>query len=411
MTGKRRAALNRPSEAGWTVALSYVGISILLIGLFTLIGLVVDEHPAWIALPFGLALVSAGLAWLGRDSELTEISDCFAIVTILLAALGLRLLLDEVGGGLQDDISGLLLSLCVLLTGSWMAWLVRSPRAAALAALALTMLPLTIVSEIESLDPDVFDGGLGGLSNWELWSVFAATVALGGGALYLLERLQRLGAGLLQWGRLGASMGATLAVLALASVQGEALIDWLMLLLGWILTVWAVRTGRVELLLASGFLLVGALVGGLSNLGNEARLGLTIVGLFTTLQMTALEIAGPRVLGRLGDHWLTPFWEATLLIGGIAAAVVLAERSLGLAIIAIVWAVALLVAGGMRQRWLEVLFGVASVYAVGLTLLVAQFETSLGAVIGMLFLGLIMVAGAIIWRRRMQRLTLAEGGS
>ncbi len=402
-----RGAKPAPRGRG-AVALSYVGVSILLIGLFTLNERVVDGRPAWMALPFGLALVSAALAWWSRRAVLAELSDCLAIVTIIMAAVGVLALLDEVGGGALAIVT-LALSFCTVLVGSGMAWLARSPRAALLAALALTALPLVFVVEGDAFELEALDDGVQALAGWVLWGAFAATLALGGGAMFLLERLQRLEAGLRQWARLGASLGTAFAILALASVAGGPAIDWLALLLSWILAVWAVRRGQAELLPAAGLLLLGALVGGLSDLDSGARLGLTIAALITALQLTALERIGPRILDRLGDDWLTRCWEAALLVGGLVGAVFLAERSLELASVAVVWAVALLVAGALRQRWLEVLLGVASVYAVGFTLLIAQFESGLGEVLGVLFVGLLAVVGAIIWRRRQRGLTLVTG--
>ena len=95
-------------------------------------------------------------------------------------------------------------------------------------------------------------------------------------------------------------------------------------------------------------------------------------------------------------------WEAALLAGGVTAAAMLSIESEGLGAIGIVWALVLLIAGVVRQQRLELFFGVAGVYASGLTLVLGQYESDLGAIVGTLIFGMLVVAGAILWRRRIR---------
>jgi hypothetical protein len=384
-------------------AISYLGVSILLAGALMLIALISDGNDWSLALPFPLGAVAIGLTWLSVRSGLRALSDGFAGCSIVLITVGLGLWLDEVAGSGQESIGFLLLCLCVLLIGGWMIWLARSPIAAFLAAGALVLMPLSIAVEGAALDVGLYGSGVRTLADWALWSTFAAAVALGVGALLLLGRSRRwLEPDLAPWLRLGATLGAGAAILALAGASTEPVIDWMALLVGWIVTAWALRAGQIELLPASGLLLLGSLAGGLSDLDSGPRLGLVMVVLVTAVELTALGMAGRRWLGRLDDHWLTPLWKSSLLAGGVAAASVLASESEELAAIGIVWALVLLLAGVARQQRLELFFGVVGVYASGLTLVLGQYESSLGAIVGTLVFGLLIVAGAIVWRRRIR---------
>ena len=392
-------------------ALSYLGVSVVLVGVLMLSALLFDDGGAWIALPFVIGVVAAGLSWWSHGSDQQALADGFAGAAVLLIAVGLGWALDEVGEEGRESIGWLLICVCVLLTGGLMVRLVRSRIAVLLAALALSLMPAAIALEGDAFNAGIF-GDLRALEVWALWGAFATTLVVGAGALFLLEHSNRwLDANLEQWGRLGASFGLGLAILGLAGASPEPLIDWMSMLAGCAVTAWAFRRNRVELLPASAVLLTGALAGGLSDLGDGARIGLTLVVLFTALEVTALGMAGSRWLGRLAEHWLTPFWESALLAAGVAAAAVLAAESEELAAVGIVWALALLIAGVLRQRRLELFFGVVGVYAAGLTLVLGQFESSIGAIIGTLLFGALIVVGVIIWRRRGRRLTLIEADS
>lgn len=387
----------------WADAVSYLGVSILLVGALMLIALVSDGDDWSLALPFPLGAVAIGLTWLSVRSSLRALSDGFAGCSIVLITVGLGLWLDEVSRSGQESIGFLLLCLCVLLIGGWMVRLARSPIAVLLAAGALTVMPLAIAVEGDALDVGLYGSGIRTLADWALWSTFVAVLALGMGMLLLLQRSRRwLDPELLPWSRLGATLGTGAAILALAGASTEPAIDWMALLVGWVVTAWALRAGQIELLPASGLLLLGSLAGGLSDLDSGPRLGLVLVVLVTAVELTALGMAGRSWLGRLDDHWLTPLWKSALLAGGVAAASVLASEGEGLAAIGIVWALVLLLAGVARQQRLELFFGVVGVYASGLTLVLGQYESSLGAIVGTLVFGLLIVVGAIVWRRRVR---------
>lgn len=392
-------------------ALSYLGVSVALVAALMLSALTFEDGGAWIALPFIIGVVAATLSWWSHVSRQAALSDGFAGSAVVLIAVGLGWALDEASDVGQESIGWLLISLCVVLTAGLMTRLVGSRIAVSLATLALSLTPMAI-----AVSGDVFDAGIFGdpraLEAWALWATFATALVIGVAVLFALEHSQRwLSADLEPWARLGASLGLGLAVLILAGGSPEPLIDWFSMLAGWLVTAWAFRRNRVELLPASALLLVGALAGGLSDLGDGTRIGLTLVVLFTALELTALGMAGSRWLGQLADHWLTPLWESALLGGGVAAAAVLAAESEALAAIGIVWALVLLVAGVVQQRRLELFLGVVGVYAAGLTLVLGQFESSLGAIVGTLLFGLLIVFGAIIWRQRSRRLTLDEADS
>ncbi len=393
-------------------ALSYLGVSIVLVAALMLVALTLDDGSAWVAAPFAFALVMSALAiWTSRAQQLALADGCSGAGVVLIA-VGLLHLLDEVGGDGPESIAWLAVCLSIALSGAWLMRLVRSPLATFLCFGALTMLPLAVAVEGNALHAGIFGDGLRSLASWALWTAMATQAVVAVAALYIVGRTRRwLPDALRPYARLGASLGASVAMLGLAAASTAPYVDWLVMLVGWIVTAWALRSSRLELLPASALLLLGSLAGGLSDLGNGARIGLTIVVMITALELTALGMTGPRALGRLNDHWLTPLWKSALLAGGVVAASAMAANSVELAALGIIWAAALSIAGIVRERRAELVFGVIGVYASGLTLIIARFDTSFGAVVGTLVFGLLVVIGAIVWRRRVTALTLTEGHS
>lgn len=400
------------SSAGRLVdAFSYLGVSIVLVGALLGVGLMDSNDDGIVFLPLGMGLAAGILARLAWRSRLRAVSDGFAATTVILLSLALGLALDRVGNGDLYALGFFLICLCSSLIGGLMLRLVGSQLATLLAALALGLMPFSIAVEDDVLDV-IIDGGSSWHTGWQLWGTFAAVIAVGIVAQVAMFRPSRLlNAGVVPWARLGASLGTGVAILWLALSSPEAAMDWMSLLAGALVTILAFREARLELLPASAVLLLGSLAGGLSDLDSDLRLGLTIVVLFTALQITVIGVAGPRLLGTLGEHWLMPFWEAALLIGGVVAVSILAAENDALAAIGIVWGLLLLVAGVVRRQRLELFFGVVGVYATGLTLILGRLESNLGAVVATLVFGLLIVVGAIVWRRRARRLTLVEGDS
>ena len=404
----------RPGRSGRVADVAaYLGVSIAAIAALFLAGALFDD--GWGR--FGLTLV-AGVAaafaawWTGRASP-TALSDAWAGSAVALVALGVVVLLEDIGDDDQLWAGWLLISVIVIVSGAGMFALVRSRLALVAAAGGLAQLPIALAVEAGAFDGGIFDSyQQGSLDSWELWTTYVLVGLVSAALLFVIGRPNRwVDPSLTVWGRLGASIGAGLAILTLAGASTSPIIDWLVLLAGWVVTAWALRDGRAELLPASALLLIGALVGGLSDLGDGARLSLTILVLLTGVELTALGMVGPRLLGRLADHWLTPFWESALLIGGVTAAAVLAATSPELATVGIVWALIVLAAGLIYERRLAFAFGAIGVYAALLALVIDQFESSVAAAVGTLVFGLLVVLAGIVWRRRFGRLTVTAGRS
>ncbi len=393
-------------------SLSYLGVSIVLVGALLAVGLMDSSELGTIVLPLLIGLAAALLARIAWRSGLQALADGFAASGVILLTLALGFGLERVDdSGGQYAIGFFLICLCALLVGGGLARLARSRLAAFLAAVALCLMPFSIAADDNALNVLRY-GGAGDWSvGWELWGTLAAVVVVGLAAQIAMLRPSRLlDADAAPWARLGASLATGGAILWLAESSPEAALDWMSLLAGWLVTVLAFRQNRFELLPASALLLLGALVGGLSDLDSELHLGLTVVVLFTALQVTIVGMAGPQLLGALAEHWLLPFWQAALLTGGVVAVSILAADHAGLAAIGIIWGLFLLVAGVVRRQRLELCFGAAGVYGTGLALILGHLESSLGAVIATLALGLLIVAGAIIWRRQ-RGATVVEGAS
>ena len=391
-----RASANRLIDA-----LAYLGVSIVLVGALLAVGLMNSSEDGTIFLPLGMGLAAGLVAHRCWRSGLRAVSDGFAALAVVLLSVSLGFALERFGDGEQYPLGFFLICLCVLVVGGVMVRLVRSRLATFLAALALGLMPFSIAVEDHALDVLSYGDGLDWLTRWELWGTFAAVIAVGIVAqMALLHPSRLLDAEQAPWARLGASLATGAAILWLAAGSPAAVIDWMALLAGWLVTALAFRQNRFELLPASALLLLGSLAGGLSDIESELHLALTVVVLFTALQVTVLGMAGPRLLGPLARHWLMPFWQAALLIGGVVAVSILAVEHDELAAIGIIWGLSLLLAGFVRRQRLELFFGVVGVYATGLTLILGHLETSLGAAIATLAIGLLIVVAAIIWRRR-----------
>lgn len=394
---------SRSSASRLVEALSYLGVSIVLVGALLAVGLMHEQDDGIVMLPLAMGVIVAFLSWRAWRADLRAVSDGFAASTVILLTLALGLGLERIGDDSPYAIGFFLICLCAMLVGGMMARLVRSRLATLLAAAALGLAPVAIVVEDRALDVFLY-GGSAWVTGWELWGTFAAVVAVGGVAQVAMLRPSRLlDANAAPWARLGASMATGVAIVWLASSSPHEAIDWMSLLVGWLVTGLAFRQHRVELLPASALLLLGALAGGLSYLDSDLSFVLTIAVLFTALQVTMLGMAGPRLLGQLAEHWLMPFWQAALLTGGVVGVTVLAVEHDAMAAIGIIWGLALLLSGVVRRQRLELFFGVVGVYATGLALILGSLESNLGAVIATLMFGLLILGGAILWRRRNRR--------
>ena len=402
--------VTQPRPARLVDALSYLGGTIMLVGALMALALVEDDGGGWLALPFLLGLLAGGTAWLTSRFGLQAFADCLSGGAIILVAVGLALVLDEIGNDGQESLGYLLICLCVIVVGSLFVRAIGTPISAILTSAAVAVLPFAIAVEGNSLQVDVFDGARQ-IETWSLWAAFASVVLLGGGTLWLLHRATRWQAsGLVSWARLGASLGSALALLGLAAASSTPAMDWMLMLVGVAITAVAVRQQHVELLPASAALILGSIVGGLSDFHSELRVTLSLVVLALLLQSTLMSRAWSRQLGPLADHWLTPLWRGALLGGGVLVASFFAAEGGWLAAIGIIWGLALLISGVTTRSGLSVVFGGLGVYLPGLMLIVDE-DVGVVGVIGTVLLGLVIVIGGIIWQRRdrSDRIDTAQG--
>ncbi|MYB23434.1 MAG: hypothetical protein F4066_03710 [Chloroflexi bacterium] len=394
-------ASNAPSRhAGRLVdALSYFGGAIMLAGALMAVALTEGDGDALLALPFLLGLASGGMAWAAARLDLRAFADCVAGSSIVLVAVGLTLLLDEIGGDGPESVGFLLVCFCVAVVGGWFARSMRSPIATTLSAAAIVAAPFAIAVEGRAFDAGIF-GGYREIDEWSLWVAFTLVVLVGGGLLWLLLRVARWEASDLSiWARLGATAAGAIGLLGLAGASSEPVMDWMSMLAGVVITASAFRHQRIELLPASALLILGSIAGGLSDFHSDARIALSLLILALLLQATVMSGAWSQRLGPLADHWLTPVWWGALLLGGVVVASFFAAEGGWLAVFGIVWGLALLVAGVVKRSWIEVLFGALGVYVPGLLLIVDDDIGTVG-VVGTILFGLAIVIGGVIWQRR-----------
>lgn len=391
-------------------ALSYFGGAIMLAGALMAVALTEGDGDAWLAMPFLLGLAAGGMAWGAARLDLRAVADCMAGSSIVLVAVGLTLLLDEVGGDGPESVGFLLVCLCVLVTGVGSVRAVGSPIAVTLVAAAIVAAPYAIAVEGRVFHAGIF-GGYQELDAWSLWGTLALVVLIGGGMLWLLQRVARSEVGgLVLWARLGVTAAGAIALLGLAGASAEPAMDWMSMLAGIAITARAFRRQQVELLPASALLMLGSIAGGLSDFNSEARVALSLLVLALLLQATVMSGACSQQLGPLADHWLTPLWWGALLLGGVVAAAFFAAEGGWLAALGIVWGLGLLVAGVVKRGRVEVLFGALGVYVPGLMLIVDDDIGAVG-VIGTILFGLVIVIGGVIWQRRegARRIDTAHG--
>lgn len=394
-------AANAPSrsEGRLVDALSYFGGAIMLVGALMAVALTEGDGGGWLALPFVLGVVAGVMAWSSARWDLRAFADCIAGGGIILVAVGLTLLLDEIGGDGPESVGFLLVCLCVVVVGGWFVRSVRSPIAVILAGAAITATPYAIAVEGNAFHSGVF-GSYREIDDLSLWGAFAPVMVFGVGLQWLLHRVARWEAsGLASWARLGASMGSAIALLGLAGASTAPAMDWMSMLAGIAFTAAAFRRQQVELLPASALLILGSITGGMSDFNSEARIALSLIVLALLLQMTVMRSAWSQQLGPMAEHWLTPLWHGALLAGGVAAASFFAAEGGWLAALGIVWGLGLLIAGVLKRNRLEVVFGALGVYVPGLLLIVDENVGVIG-VVGTVLFGLLIVLGGIVWQRR-----------
>ena len=124
-------------------ALSYLGVSIALVGAFLAVGLMDSNDDGRVFVPLGMGLVAGFLARSSWHSGLRAVSDGLAASTVILLSLALGLALELVGDGDQYALGFFLICLCALLVGGAMVRLTRSRLTTLLAAIAVGLMPFS----------------------------------------------------------------------------------------------------------------------------------------------------------------------------------------------------------------------------------------------------------------------------
>ncbi|MDE2744598.1 MAG: hypothetical protein OXI41_01260 [Chloroflexota bacterium] len=88
------------------------------------------------------------------------------------------------------------------------------------------------------------------------------------------------------------------------------------------------------------------------------------------------------------------------MVGGVAAAVILSTQSVAHSVIGLVWSLAVLGTGAVRQHQLALGLGLLGFYVSGTIALFGGVESTEAAIAGTLAFGIALVAAAVWWSRR-----------
>lgn len=102
---------------------------------------------------------------------------------------------------------------------------------------------------------------------------------------------------------------------------------------------------------------------------------------------------------RLPAHWVVRVWELVVWAAGLTTAISFAAASGGWPAAGGVWAAATILTAARLRRPLPLAAGVIGLYAVFVIIMIETFDASLGAGVGTLAFGLLVLAAVLGWRR------------
>ena len=103
---------------------------------------------------------------------------------------------------------------------------------------------------------------------------------------------------------------------------------------------------------------------------------------------------------RLPSHWTVHAWEAVVWLISLWLAGTFAFESGGWPAAGGVWSTIMILLAASRRRWLALAIGVVGLYITFLAVVIEQFNAGVGAGVGTLIFGLLVLSAALFWRRR-----------
>ena len=398
--GPAAGAASRVADAGAVLGVALVVAAALVLA-FGQFEQDFGARIAVLATAGAVVLVAAGAA---RRLRLAATSDALAGAAVLLLTVCVVAGLEELGDPGDEGLGWALTCIAGVLLGGAVSWWTRSRSAAVLAVLAWVALPAALlVSEGSGRDP--FEGPFDyeastGLA-WAALALMVVAAALAAVGAQFAARRGALGGRVDRatavWIAFVASAVLTVALVVVAIGQDErgfyaAVAVGAAVATG--IAVW--RREWVWLPSAAGlyFAACGFALGGLSEPEGQA-LGVAV------LVMSFFTFA--PLARRLPSHWMTRVWEMVVWLMALWVASWFAFESAGWPAVGGVWAAAMIAAAAMQRRWLALAVGALGLYVTFLAVVIGAFDASLGAGLGTLLFGVLVLAAAIAWRRRVGR--------
>ena len=155
-TAPRNAAGRRISHGRVADVAAYLGASIVVIAWLLLTVSLFDDGLGSFAFSFAGGIIGVAMAWLAERNRSPALADACSGVSVLLIAIAVGWLLDEIGDDDQLWLGWFLITLVVVSMGILMLRLTRSALATFAASAALAQSPAALAIGAGALDHGVF---------------------------------------------------------------------------------------------------------------------------------------------------------------------------------------------------------------------------------------------------------------
>lgn len=337
----------------------------------------------------GAFALAASLA--ARRLRLPVAADLLGGAAVVLWSVAVAVALDELGDGRGVALGWALICVVAALLGAVVWRAAGSISAGVLAVVGWVLLPLALAAgdELDYFFPNEISTART-VAAMALMTLAAALAAVGA------QWAQRRGwldstavwcAAFVATTTLGVALGV------LAVSHSEPGFDFALLIGAVAATAVAVQRREWVWLPSAACLSYSAAASSLTGIEDAPRNTLALILLaFSFFPFAPLA-------RRLPAHWVVRVWELVVWAAGLTTAVSFAAASGGWPAAGGVWAAATILAAARLRRPLPLAAGVIGLYAVFVIIVIETFDASLGAGVGTLAFGLLVLAAVLGWRR------------